>query len=94
MVVRAGVVGDMDASQVQLSPHLPSFPTECQLFVQECLSAVLLQRVNLPCCLDTIQHLHYSCPALVVASVTSRLALPLRDNVHFKPDQPIVCTYA
>ena len=82
MVLTAGVMGDVDASQVQLSPHLPSLPTESQLLIEECLSAVLLQRLDLPCCLHSIHHLQSSCPSVVIASVDSRHAQPLPDSIQ------------
>lgn len=42
MVLAAGVMCDVDACQVQLGPHMPTFPTESQLLVQERFPAVLL----------------------------------------------------
>ena len=91
MVLTAGVMGDMDTSQVQLSPHLASFPTKSQLLIQKCLSAVLLQRLNLPCRLHTTHHLHYTSPSVLIAS---RLTLSHHDSVHPEPNQLTVCTHA
>ena len=45
MMLAAGVLGEMDASKVKLSPSLTSLPAEGQLLIQECLAAILLQRV-------------------------------------------------
>ena len=47
MVLAAGVLGEMDAGKVKLSPCLPSLPVERQLLVKKSLTAVLLQRVYL-----------------------------------------------
>jgi len=87
MVLTAGVMGDMDASQVQVSPHLSSLPTESQLFIKECLSAVLLQRVNLPCRLHTIHHLQSSSPSNLVVSGSGCASLEGRCLTVFVPHQ-------
>ena len=47
MMLAAGVLCEVDTSKVKLSPSLTSFPAEGQLFIQERLAAILLQRVYL-----------------------------------------------